>query len=238
MQMDRIMGIKSLYNGLGLEQGDKLAGLSNSLANLAAGNTDFENNFYNGQREYVQALEQERAAHPISSILTEMAGGALTGAGIGKLLQRGYGVVKALKHSKQVYPRRTREQWKADYEYGKEEFNKLRAQSPLKRDGHPDAIVTKKSWDKIKQGNIPEKYEMLQDVPDIYKTGEYHVQPRIKSRGDDFTSFHWFQKNNKGIQIGEGKEGRSLYNVNPNIRQYLLEHPDVAEKLGIDLSKQ
>lgn len=96
------MGINSLYNGLAWQQGDKLAGLSNGLASLAAGNTDFENNFYHGQREYAQELEQERAAHPISSILAEMAGEALSGAGAGKLLQRGYGVVKALQNQAQI----------------------------------------------------------------------------------------------------------------------------------------
>ena len=136
-----------------------------------------------------------------------------------------------------AYPKRTRQQWQEDLRYGKEQFDALRARGPLKREGHPDALVTHKSWDKIRNGNIPEKYDMLPDVPDIYATGKHHIQPRLKERMDGFDRFHWFQKNNKGIQIGENQYGRTLYNVNSDVRQYLIEHPEVARRLGIDIKQ-
>lgn len=138
---------------------------------------------------------------------------------------------------KKTYPRRSPEQWRADFQYGREQFNALRARGPLKRQGQPDAMVIGKSWDKIKQQNIREKYDMLPDVPDIYQTGEYYVQPRTKLRKDNLERFYWYQKGNRGIQVAENETGRILYNVNPNVRQYLFEHPDVARKLGIDLRK-
>ena len=224
-----------LYNGLTMDEGGNMAGMSNSLANMAAGNTDFENNFYNGKKEYEKQLANAKEQHPILSVLAQLAGGTLGGVGVAKLIRKGLGVANALKNAKQVYPRRSREQWKADLEYGRQEFNKLREQSPLKREGHPDAYVTKKSWDKIRGGNIPEKYEMLQDVPDIYATGEYDG-PTLAEPGHNngFNQFHWIHKGNKGITVGETENARVLYNVNPNIRQYLLEHPAAVKKLGID----
>ncbi len=228
-----------LYNGLTFGEGENVAGLSNSLANLATGNTDFENNFYNGKKEYEQKLNQVKERHPILTILEEAASGGLTGGAIAKLLKSGLGIRKILQSiDKKQYPHRSREQWKKDLEYGKKEFNKLRGQSPLKREGQPDVYVTgNTSWSKIRQGNRREKYEMLQDVPDIYSTGTHYARPRIKQRADNFDNFHWFEKNNKGIQIGESKTGRTLYNVNPNIKRYLLEHPEKATEWGIDVTK-
>lgn len=227
-----------LYNGLTVAEGANVAGLSNSLANLAAGNTDFENNFYNGKKAYEQRFNQVKDRHPILTVLEEAAGGGLTGGGVAKLLKSGYRVAKILKNAKQTYPRRTREQWKADLEYGRQEFNKLRDLGPLKREGHPDTTVSLKSWGKIKQGNNRANYEMLQDVPDIYANGNYVAPNDInKIRTDDFNRFHWFEKDNKGIMVGENRNNRILYNVNSDVRNYLLEHPEKARELGIDITK-
>lgn len=78
---------------------------------------------------------------------------------------------------------------------------------------------------------------MLPDVPDIYATGKHHIQPRLKGREDDFEKFHWFEKDNRGIQVAEDETGRVLYNVNSNVAKYLVEHPEVAKRLGIKIPK-
>ena len=78
-------------------------------------------------------------------------------------------------------------------------------------------------------------YEVLKSIVD--STEEDKLHDTIKERMDEFDRFHWFQKNNKGIQIGENQHGRTLYNVNPDVRQYLIEHPEVARRLGIDIKQ-
>lgn len=91
-----------LYNGLTVGEGANVAGLSNSLAGLAAGNTDFENNFYNGKKEYEQRFNQVKDRHPILTILEEAAGTGLAGGAIAKLLKSGLGVAEVLRNSYQI----------------------------------------------------------------------------------------------------------------------------------------
>lgn len=227
------------YNGLTLGFGPEVAGVSNVFANIAAQNTEFAKNYAQGKEAYARELEQVRGENPGISFVLEMGGCALTGGMLAKLLKKGLGVANALRTAKKVYPHRSREQWQKDLAYGREEFNKLRDLGPLKREGHPNAYVTAKhSWPKIRHGNIPEKYDMLRDAPDIYATGEYTgPTPAEEGHKHGFDQFHWFEKNNKGLQVGENVRGRMLYNVNPNVKQFLLEHPEKAEQLGIDISK-
>lgn len=236
--MARMNVFVPLHNGAMLAFGPEVAGASNALAGALAGYATGDE-YREGKEAYERQLEQMRGEHPGVSAILEAGGGLIPSTAIAKLIKGGYGVANILKNSKKIYPKRTREQWKADYEYGKQEFNKLRGQSPLKREGHPDAEVTGRiSGRKIRQGNIPEKYDMLHEVPDIYANGIYHgpTAPE-KEHGIDFKNFHWFEKDNKGIQVVEMPNKRVLYNVNPDVRKYLIEHPEKAAQLGIDVTK-
>lgn len=224
------------YNGLSFSKGKELAGLSNAVVNFLAGNEGFEDNYRRGYNNFERQLENSRANHTVASALSELGGSVINGAALAKLLKSGYGVVNALKSGakvvKKVYPKRTKEQIKQDRAYGKEEFLKLRDLSPLTREGHSPASVSAKSWEKISQYNIPEKYDMLHNVPDIYANGEYFGPiPAEHGHNNNFSQFHWFEKNNQGLQVGENNTGRILYNVNPDVKQFLLEHPDTARKI-------
>ena len=229
---------------LGDDNAARIAGATNLLAHQAAGTgVDAQTAFEQGRKEFKQDLRQTRLEHPFGAFGAEMAGtAALAGLGgtAAKALRLG-ALLNALEKPfvrGSAYPKRSRQQWQKDLQYGKEQFNALRARGPLKREGHPDARINSKvSWGKIRKGNLPEKYDMLRDVPDIYATGEYHMQPRLKKRKDDFEKFHWFQKDNRGIQVAEDETGRVLYNVNPNVAKYLVEHPEVAKKLGVQIPK-
>ena len=235
---------RPLWSAIGDDNAASVAGAAQMVNDYLFGpeGTDAQRSFEAGRRAFKQGLRDVRYENPYGAFAAEMAGNILLGAGAGKALKMGR-LLEILDKpfqvlaSVRVYPKRTRQQWQADLQYGKEQFNALRARGPLKREGHPDAAVTHKSWDKIRNGNIPEKYDMLPDVQDIYATGEHHMQPRLKERMDEFDRFHWFQKNNKGIQIGENQYGRTLYNVNPDVRQYLIEHPEVARRVGIDIKQ-
>lgn len=193
-----------------------------------------------------------RYENPYGAFAAEMAGNILLEAVVGKALKMS-GLLKMLERPFRLkprqapakaaavraqYPKRSRAQWQEDLRYGKEQFNALRARGPLKREGHPDAAVTGKSWKKIKEFNKRENYDMLPDVPDIYATGEYYgPAPLNKVRKDDFTQLHWYQKGNRGIQVGENRNNRILYNINPNVADYLRKTPNIAVRLGIDISK-
>ena len=39
------------------------------------------------------------------------------------------------------------------------------------------------------------------------------------------------QKGNQGIEVGEGPNGRALYNVNADVEEYLMKHPEMRELL-------
>lgn len=234
---------KPALNGLTMQQADRVAGLSNVLMNwVAHSHTPAENAYWQGKKAFQKDLRDVRYQHPYGSWMAELAGqflpvrnatrGAMTLAELAELLRKPYNSVKG------PYPRRTPQQWREDLEYGRQEFNKLRKLGPLKREGQPDVAVIHKSWDKIRGGNIPEKYDMLRDVPDIYANGEYSgPTPAEPGHNNGFDQFHWYQQDNKGIQIGESSKGRMLYNVNPNVKRYLLEHPNMAGKLGVDITK-
>lgn len=248
---------RPFWAAIGEDNAADVAGAANVAASYLFGpdNVSAEEAFYQGRRDYERDLHDARWESPFAAFGAEALGTAAF-AGLGGIGARGavkafkmadfvrrlyepYGGYRHLQQQRKTpEPYRTRKQWRADLEYGKEQFNRLRARGPLKREGHPDAIVNRNtSWPKIRQGNHRKNYDMLEDVPDIYATGEYHMQPRLKERNDNFEKFHWFQKGNRGIQVAENKDGRVLYNINPDVRQFLLEHPGVAEKLGIDLTK-
>lgn len=230
---------------LGDDNAARIAGATNLLAHQAAGTgVDAQTAFEQGRKEFKQDLRQTRLEHPFGAFGAEMAGtAALAGLGgtAAKALRLG-ALLNALEKPfvrGSAYPKRSRQQWQKDLQYGKEQFNALRARGPLKREGHPDArISARTSWRKIKEQNLQEKYDMLRDVPDIYATGDYYGPiPLNKVRDDDFSAFHWFQKENRGIQVGEDDMGRVLYNVNSDVKRYLLEHPEKAKELGIDVRK-
>ena len=245
---------RPLWSAIGDENAARVAGAAQMVSDRLFGpeGTDAQRSFEAGRRAFKRGLRDVRYENPYGAFAAEMAGNILLGAGVDKALKMS-GLLKILERPFRLkprqapanaatvraqYPKRSREQWQADLKYGKDQFNKLRARGPLKREGHPDAVVTNStSWRKIRQGNMRGKYEMLREVPDIYATGKHRIQPRFKERRDQFEQFHWFEKNNRGIQVGESPQGRTLYNVNPNVRLYLLEHPEMAERLGIDLTK-
>lgn len=234
---------------IGDDNAANVAGASQIVADLLFGpkGMDAQNSFERGKKEFKDELRRVRFESPFTSLGAEMAGeaafGALGGV-VGNALVKNLKILNSLKkvrspfHKKSTHLRRTPEQWQEDLEYGRREFEKLRKQAPLKREGMPDVHVNRKSWNKIRSGNIREEYDMLQDVPDIYATGSYNgPSPLDKARKDDFQFFHWIQKGNRGIQIGENSEKWVLYNVNPDVKAFLLKHPKKAKKLGIDLSK-
>ena len=240
---------RPFWAAIGEDNAADAAGAANVVASYLFGpdNVSAEEAFYQGRRDYERDLHEARWESPFAAFGTEALGTAAF-AGLGGIGARG--AVKAFKmadfvrrlnepyggdthlqqQSKTPEPYRTPEQKRVDLAYGKEQFNRLRARGPLKREGHPDAMVTGKSWKKIRQGNIPEKYDMLHEVPDIYATGKYYPSRGLyKARNDDFQQFHWFQKGNRRVQVGEGSRGRVLYNVNPDIKTYLKNHPEFLE---------
>lgn len=104
---------------------------------------------------------------------------------------------------------------------GKYNFGVLRAAGPLTRKNHPNARISSKGWDKIKNSPDWRTFETIKDVRNIYGTGDYYgPNPTNKQRKDFVTQWHWFEnpKANTGIQIGEDKYGRLLYNINPKVR--------------------
>ena len=247
---------RPFWAAIGEDNAADVAGAANVAASYLFGpdNVSAEEAFYQGRRDYKRDLHDARWESPFAAFAAEALGtaafGALGARGAVKAfnmadflrrLNEPYGGYKHLaRQDRAPEPAyRTPQQKRQDLEYGKEQFNALRARGPLKREGHPDARINAKvSWRKIKDGNNPQSYDMLDEVPDIYATGTYYP-PRglYKDRNDDFHQFHWFQKGNRGIQVAEDKIGRVLYNVNPDIRQFLLEHPATAKRLGIDISK-
>lgn len=249
---------RPFWAAIGEDNAADVAGAANVAASYLFGpdNVSAEEAFYQGRRDYERDLHDARWESPFAAFGAEALGTAAF-AGLGGIGARGamkafnmadfvrrlyepYGGDKHLQQQRKTSePYRTREQWRADLEYGKERFNALRARGPLKREGHPDARINAKvSWPKIRHGNIPEKYDMLDEVPDIYATGKYYPSRGLyKDRNDNFQQFHWFQKGNRGVQVAEDETGRVLYNVNPDIKRYLLEHPDMAERLGIRIQK-
>lgn len=225
-----------------------VAGAANVAASYLFGpdNVSAEEAFYQGRRDYERDLHDARWESPFAAFAAEALGTAAFGVLGARGAVKAFNMADLLRRLNEPYGgnkhlarQRTREQRRADLEYGKEQFNALRARGPLKREGHPDARINAKvSWPKIRHGNIPEKYNMLDEVPDIYATGKYYPSRGLyKDRNDDFQQFHWFQKGNRGVQVAEDETGRVLYNVNPDIKRYLLEHPDVAERLGIRIRK-
>ncbi len=237
---------RPLWSAIGDDNAASVAGAAQMVNDYLFGpeGTDAQRSFEAGRRAFKQGLRDVRYENPYGAFAAEMAGNILLGAGAGKALKMGR-LLEILDKPFQVsasvqsYPKRTRQQWQADLQYGKERFNALRARGPLKREGHPDARINAKvSWRKIKEGNNPQSYDMLDEVPDIYATGTYYP-PRglYKGRRDDFQQFHWFQKGNRGVQVAEDETGRVLYNVNSNVAKYLVEHPEVAKRLGIKIPK-
>ena len=230
---------RPLWSAIGDDNAASVAGAAQMVNDYLFGpeGTDAQRSFEAGRRAFKQGLRDVRYENPYGAFAAEMAGNILLGTGAGKALKMSR-LLKILDKPFQVsapvqsYPKRTRQQWQADLQYGKEQFNALRARGPLKREGHPDAAVTNKAWNKIKRQNLREKYDMLPDVPDIYATGNYYgPQSSTKVRGDKFRQFHWYQKGNQGIQVGEGPNGRALYNVNADVEQYLLKHPEMRDLL-------
>lgn len=237
---------RPLWSAIGDDNAASVAGAAQMVNDYLFGpeGTDAQRSFEAGRRAYKQGLRDVRYENPYGAFAAEMAGNILLGAGAGKALKMGR-LLEILDKpfqgsaSVQSYPKRTRQQWQADLQYGKEQFNALRARGPLKREGHPDARINAKiSWRKIKEGNNPQNYDMLDEVPDIYATGTYYPSNGLyKGRSDDFQQFHWFQKGNRGVQVAEDETGRVLYNVNSNVAKYLVEHPEVAKRLGIKIPK-
>lgn len=230
---------RPLWSAIGDDNAASVAGAAQMVNDYLFGpeGTDAQRSFEAGRRAFKQGLRDVRYENPYGAFAAEMAGNILLGAGAGKALKMSR-LLKILDKPFQVsasvqsYPKRTRQQWQADLQYGKEQFNALRARGPLKREGHPDAVVTGKSWKKIKQNNNRANYDMLRNVPDIYEQGQYHGPINLrKDRTDNFNSFHWYQKDNQGITIGEGKSGRTLYNVNRDVSDFLQTHPELAKIL-------
>ena len=249
---------RPFWAAIGEDNAADAAGAANVVTSYLFGpdNVSAEEAFYQGRRDYERDLHAARWESPFAAFGAEALGTAAF-AGLGGIGARGamkafnmadfvrrlnepYGGYTHLQEQRKTpEPHRTPEQKRLDLEYGREQFNALRERGPLKREGHPDARISRRiSWRKIKHHNMREKYDMLEEVPDIYATGEYYgPAPLNKVRKDDFNQFHWFQKGNHGIQVGESPQGRTLYNVNPDVRRFLLEHPETARKLGIDISK-
>lgn len=237
---------RPFWAAIGEDNAADVAGAANVAASYLFGpdNVSAEEAFYQGRRDYERDLHDARWESPFAAFAAEALGTAAFGGLGARGAVKAFNMADLLRRLNEPYGgnkhlarQRTREQWRADLEYGKEQFNALRARGPLKREGHPDAAVTGKSWKKIKEFNKRENYDMLPDVPDIYATGKHHIQPRLKGREDDFEKFHWFEKDNRGIQVAEDETGRVLYNVNSNVAKYLVEHPEVAKRLGIKIPK-
>lgn len=238
---------RPFWSAIGDENAARVAGATQMVSDYLLGpeGSDAQRSFEVGRRAFKRGLRDVRYENPYGAFAAQMAGNILLGAGAGRALK----VARILEEldkpfrvrptqtpagsrAAEGYPKRTRQQWQADLQYGKEQFNALRARGPLKREGHPDAVVTGKSWKKIKQNNNRANYDMLRNVPDIYEQGQYHGPINLKKdRTDDFNSFHWYQKDNQGITIGEGKSGRTLYNVNRDVSDFLQTHPELAKIL-------
>jgi hypothetical protein len=108
---------------------------------------------------------------------------------------------------------------------GKKYFNELREGGDLIREGQPNARVTSKGWDKIRHNPNPDAYQHLPRIREIYSTGEYAgPMSNYKPRTDDIKQWFFFGKpietkkgiQNMGVQIGEDRNGRLLYNFLEN----------------------
>lgn len=238
---------RPFWAGIGEDNAANVAGATQALVDRLFGpKQDAQTSFEQGRRDFKRGLHDTRYESPYGAATAETLGTAAVGwlGGLGtSRAAKALDFMRFLQKLKEPYYvqpiRRSRAQWQNDLQYGRKQFNALRARSPLKRQGTADARINAKvSWRKIKNGNSRDKYDMLQEVPDIYATGDYYGPSALnKIRPDDFKRFHWYQKGNRGIQVGEDDMGRVLYNVNPDVRRFLLEHPQKAKELGIDITK-
>lgn len=237
---------RPFWASIGEDNAANVAGATQTLVDRLFGpKQDAQTSFEQGRRDFKRGLHATRYESPYGAATAETLGTAAFGwlGGLGaSRAAKAFDFMRFLQKLKEPYYaqpiQRSRAQWQNDLQYGRKQFNALRARSPLKREGEMDVHVSHKSWDKIRWGNKRENYDMLPDVPDIYATGEYYgPTPLSKARTDDFKQFHWYQKGNQGIQVGENRHGRMLYNINPNVKHYLLTHPNEAARLGIDLTK-
>lgn len=240
---------RPFWAGIGEDNAANVAGATQTLVDRLFGpKQDAQTSFEQGRRDFKRGLHDTRYESPYGAATAETLGTAAFGwlGGLGSSrAAKALDVARLLQKLNEPYYsqaiRRSWEQWKKqrNLRYGRKQFNALRDRGPLKREGEHDArISTRTSWRKIRQGNSRDKYDMLQEVPDIYANGDYYGPSALnKIRPDDFKRFHWYQKENRGIQVGEDDMGRVLYNVNPDVRRFLLEHPQKAKELGIDITK-
>ena len=89
------------YDGIFFGAGPYGAGVSNVLANLAAGNS-VKGAYTQGKEDFKNDLAGVKEKYPVSSVLAELAASALSGGALAKLFKSGYGIAKTLKNSQKV----------------------------------------------------------------------------------------------------------------------------------------
>ena len=230
---------------LGDDNAARIAGATNLLAHQAAGTgVDAQTAFEQGRKEFKQDLRQTRLEHPFGAFGAEMAGtAALAGLGgtAAKALRLG-ALLNALEKPfvrGSAYPKRSRQQWQADLQYGKEQFKWLQKHG-LHRQGEDDPAILHRSWNKIKQGNNPQTYDAIRDAPSIYANGTKMSYPETNSaKHPTNMSYDYYvqplsfpRQNRTGVvNIANDKViGRYLKNIMGNLEDYIKKHPEFLEK--------
>ncbi len=125
---------------------------------------------------------------------------------------------------------------------GKEHFKILRAGGPLVRKGEKPANISSRSWDHIKKSPDWKSHDAIQYIRDVHNTGRSRLNvPNNKTRNDSFASWDYYKKivqtpdGPKEILVTVGKrpEGRLLWNVNPDVEEFLQKHPNKRKELSL-----
>lgn len=111
---------------------------------------------------------------------------------------------------------------------GRAHFNLLRAGGPLIKKGEEPAKINKPTWDHFKQSPDWRTYNDIQYIRDIHSQGRpLKGIPNYKQR-NDFSSWDYYKKEiqtpegkkEKLITIGNGKKGRQLHSLNPDVKEW------------------
>lgn len=131
---------------------------------------------------------------------------------------------------------------------GKVHFNLLRAGGPLVKKGEDPVRVNHNSWDHIKKSPDPNSYDAIQYIRDIHAKGlERKNVENYKRRGDNFTSWDYYQKREPTptgekemlVSVGNTPEYRELHNINPNVEEFLQKKfPWFSGKLDPDMPRK
>lgn len=101
---------------------------------------------------------------------------------------------------------------------------------PLVKKGESPIAVNRNSWTEIKKSPDPYTYDAIPYIRDIHAKGRsLKGVPNYKQRGDDFTSWDYYQHREPSpdgekemlISVGNAPEYRELHNINPDVEEFM-----------------